>query len=85
MRGMRGARCALSLGKTSCPPCRSVGTRLDYAPCFGDWPGEVVAELTLPANPTGGPMSYMLDGKQYIVAAAATPETPAELVALALP
>ncbi len=47
--------------------------------------GEVIAELTLPANPTGGPMSYMLDGKQYIVVAAATLESPAELIALALP
>lgn len=47
--------------------------------------GDVIAELTLPANPTGGPMSYMLDGKQYIVVAAATLETPAELIALALP
>ena len=28
--------------------------------------GEVVAEIMLPANPTAPPMSYMLDGKQYI-------------------
>ena len=47
--------------------------------------GAVVAEITLPANPTGGPMSYLVDGKQYIVVAAATLETPAELIALALP
>ena len=47
--------------------------------------GEVVAEITLPANPTGSPMSYMLDGKQYICVAAATLESPAELIALALP
>jgi quinoprotein glucose dehydrogenase len=47
--------------------------------------GEVVAEITLPANPTGSPMSYMLDGKQYICVAAATLETPAEIIALALP
>ena len=39
----------------------------------------------LPANPTGGPMSYLVDGKQYIVVAAATLETPAELIALSLP
>jgi len=30
-------------------------------------------------------MSYMLDGKQYICVAAATLETPAELIAIALP
>ena len=47
--------------------------------------GEVVAEITLPANPTGSPMSYMHDGKQYICVAAATLESPAELIALALP
>ena len=47
--------------------------------------GAVVAEITLPANPTGSPMSYRVGGKQYIVVAAATLETPAELVALALP
>ncbi len=47
--------------------------------------GAVVAEIKLPANPTGSPMSYRVDGKQYIVVAAATPETPAELIALSLP
>ena len=47
--------------------------------------GEVVAEITLPANPTGSPMSYMLNGRQYIVVAAATLDSPAELIALALP
>ena len=47
--------------------------------------GEVVAGITLPANPTGSPMSYMLNGRQYICVAAATLETPAELIALALP
>ncbi len=47
--------------------------------------GEVVAEITLPANPTGSPMSYMLNGRQYICVAAATLESPAELIALALP
>lgn len=39
----------------------------------------------LPANPTAPPMSYMLDGRQYIAVAAATLETPAEIIALALP
>ena len=47
--------------------------------------GEVVAEIVLPANPTGAPMSYLLDGRQYIAVAAATLETPAEIIALALP
>ena len=47
--------------------------------------GDELAEIVLPANPTGSPMSYMLDGKQYIAVAAATLETPAEIIALALP
>ena len=47
--------------------------------------GEVAAELILPANPTAPPMSYLLDGRQYIAVAAATLETPAEIIALALP
>jgi quinoprotein glucose dehydrogenase len=47
--------------------------------------GEVVAEIVLPVNPTGSPMSYMLDGKQYICVAAARLDSPAELIALALP
>ena len=47
--------------------------------------GEVVAELVLPANPTAPPMSYLLDGRQYIAVAAATLETPAEIIALAMP
>ena len=47
--------------------------------------GEVAAELILPVNPTAPPMSYLLDGRQYIAVAAATLETPAEIIALALP
>ena len=47
--------------------------------------GEVVAEIILPANPTGSPMSYMLNGRQYIVVAAATLNSPAEFIALVLP
>jgi glucose dehydrogenase len=46
--------------------------------------GEVVAEIVLPANPTAAPMSYMVDGTQYITVAAATLESPAELIAIAL-
>jgi glucose dehydrogenase len=46
--------------------------------------GKVVAELPLPATASGKPMTYMVDGKQYIVLAVGK-ERPAELVALALP
>ena len=47
--------------------------------------GEVVAELTLPANQSGIPMTYMVDGRQYIVVAVGATGVPGEFVALALP
>jgi quinoprotein glucose dehydrogenase len=33
--------------------------------------GKVLAELTLPARPSATPMTYMVDGKQYVVIATA--------------
>ena len=47
--------------------------------------GEIVAEIDLPANQTGLPMTYMHEGRQYIVLAVGARRHPAELVALALP
>ena len=47
--------------------------------------GAVVHELQLPANTCGNPMTYMLNGKQYIVVAVGAANFPAELVALSLP
>ena len=47
--------------------------------------GAVVHELELPANTCGNPMTYMVNGKQYIAVAVGAPGFPAELVALALP
>ena len=47
--------------------------------------GEVRWEMELPGGTTGAPMSYMLDGKQYIVVAVGWDDLPGELVALALP
>jgi glucose dehydrogenase len=46
--------------------------------------GAVVAELPLPGVGSGKPMTYLLNGKQYIVMAVGK-DHPAELVALALP
>ncbi len=45
--------------------------------------GKVVAELPLPSIASGKPMTYLLNGKQYIVLAVGK-ERPAGLVALAL-
>ena len=47
--------------------------------------GAIVYELALPASTTGVPMTYLIDGKQYIVVATGARGTPAELVALAIP
>ena len=46
--------------------------------------GEIVSEFELPAHQTGIPMTYMLNGTQYIVMAVGNRDHPAELVALAL-
>jgi quinoprotein glucose dehydrogenase len=47
--------------------------------------GTVVHEMALPAGITGIPMTYMIDGKQYIVMAIGDAGFPGELVALTLP
>jgi len=47
--------------------------------------GEVLNEIELPSGTTGGPMSYMHDGKQYIVVAVGSYGDAAEFIALALP
>jgi quinoprotein glucose dehydrogenase len=45
----------------------------------------VVWEFKLPQNQSGIPMTYTVDGKQYIVVATGARSMPAELVALSLP
>jgi quinoprotein glucose dehydrogenase len=47
--------------------------------------GKTIHEMELPANETGLPMTYMVDGRQFIVVAVGARGFPAELVALALP
>ena len=47
--------------------------------------GEVVWETELDAGTTGGPMSYMHDGNQYIVVAIGGRQHPPEFIALGLP
>jgi len=46
--------------------------------------GDIIWETELPAGTTGGPMTYMHQGKQYIVVAIGGLGEPAEWVALAL-
>ncbi|MBT8148120.1 MAG: PQQ-binding-like beta-propeller repeat protein [Gammaproteobacteria bacterium] len=47
--------------------------------------GEIVAELDLPDNQTGLPMTYEHEGKQYLAVFVGGGGTPAQLVAYALP
>jgi quinoprotein glucose dehydrogenase len=47
--------------------------------------GERIAALDLPSLAYGAPMTYMRNGKQYIVVAVSGPGHPGELVALNLP
>jgi quinoprotein glucose dehydrogenase len=46
--------------------------------------GAIISEFTLPANQSGVPMTYMVDGRQYIVVAVGAVGQPGELVALTL-
>ncbi len=47
--------------------------------------GKLVGEVALPSNATGAPMTYMRDGKQYIVVPTGGSNLPAELIVLCLP
>ena len=47
--------------------------------------GKLVAEVALPRNITGAPMTYMLNDKQFVVVPTGGANLPAELIALSLP
>jgi quinoprotein glucose dehydrogenase len=47
--------------------------------------GEDVADLFMPAPQTGSPMTYMLDGKQYLIVSISGAGFPAEIIAYAMP
>lgn len=47
--------------------------------------GATVAEIALPASATGIPMTYMHEGKQYLVMAVSDFRSPAKIIALTLP
>ncbi len=47
--------------------------------------GQTVAEIELPAVQTGLPLTYMVDGRQFIAMTVGARDHPAELIALALP
>ena len=47
--------------------------------------GSILGSIALPGDTTGSPMTYMADGRQFIVVPIGGASFPAELVALALP
>jgi quinoprotein glucose dehydrogenase len=47
--------------------------------------GQELGAVYMPGAQTGNPMTYMLNGKQYIVVAVSSLTTPGELIAYALP
>jgi len=47
--------------------------------------GKEAGAVYIPATQGGGPMSYMFNGKQYIVVAVGGPNFPGELIAYRLP
>ena len=47
--------------------------------------GDVVWEIELPGGTSGAPMTYMYEGRQYIVAAVGWEDMASEWIALALP
>lgn len=47
--------------------------------------GELIYRMRLPAGTTGVPMSYLANGRQFVVVAIGGRKAPAELVALAVP
>lgn len=80
---------AMLVGGGRIPPQMPIETAPNYG---GPWfraydkaTGEVVAELRLPAGTTGAPMTYMNEGKQFIVVAVGGMEEPPEWVGMSLP
>src|SRR4030095_9555476 len=47
--------------------------------------GKIVGERELPAGVSNSPMTYMVNGKQYILVAVSGRQFPGEYVALAIP
>jgi quinoprotein glucose dehydrogenase len=61
------------------------GQRGAYLRAYDKATGKDAGAVFMPAGQTGSPMTYMLNGKQYIVIAVGGPGYPAELLAYKLP
>jgi quinoprotein glucose dehydrogenase len=60
------------------------GQRGAYLRAYDKATGKDAGAVWMPAGQTGSPMTYMVNGKQYIVLAIGGPGFPAELVAYTL-
>jgi quinoprotein glucose dehydrogenase len=61
------------------------GKQVSWFRSYDKATGDIVSEMQIPANVTNVPMTYMHNGKQYILIAVAAGGYPAELLALTLP
>ena len=64
---------------------RSAGKSATMLRAYDKATGQEVGAVPMPAGQTGTPMTYTLNGKQYIALAIAGPGFPAELIAFKLP
>ncbi len=69
----------------SMPPSLAPGAGDRKFRAFDKATGRVVWETDLPAGTTGAPMTYQVNGKQFIVLAVGLQQHPAEYIALSLP
>jgi quinoprotein glucose dehydrogenase len=68
--------------QVTAPPGRPRGAMLR---AYDKQTGAEVGAVLMPAGQTGSPMTYMVDGRQYIVVASGGPGAQAEYLAFALP
>jgi quinoprotein glucose dehydrogenase len=68
--------------QVTAPPGRERGAMLR---AYDKESGKEVGEVWMPAAQTGSPMTYMIDGRQFIVVAVGGPGFPGEYLAFALP
>jgi quinoprotein glucose dehydrogenase len=65
-------------------PTRELFNRDPHLWVYDKASGEMLAEMELPANATGAPMTYMAGGKQFIVFPVGGAKLVEELIAVSL-
>jgi quinoprotein glucose dehydrogenase len=83
-QGLVVTRSLVVLGdrQVTAPPGRPRGAMLR---AYDKQTGGEVGAVLMPAGQTGSPMTYLVDGRQYIVVASGGPGSQAEYLAFALP